>query len=223
MTALGMQPRSELTPTSICQICATVLSVSGAGLVLMGTDGAPSASYASDARYDRVEELQFTQGVGPGIDAYLQGLPVIEDDLVEHSPTRWVGFPRAASAAGIGALFAFPLRVGDSRIGAITWYQDAPGELDALRYRDAVVTAEVVTLLILSMQAAVPEGLLAQQLLNEGTYHHELHQAVGMISVQLGVSVNEALPRLRAWAFANKLTMVEATSRIVAGELRLGE
>ncbi len=189
----------------------------------MGTDGAPSASYASDARYDRVEELQFTQGVGPGIDAYAQGLPVIEDDLLEHSPSRWVGFPRAASAAGIRALFAFPLRVGDSRIGAITWYQDAPGELDALRYKDAAVTAEVVTRLVLSMQAGVSEGLLAQQLRNDGTYHHEVHQAVGMISVQLGVSVTEALSRLRAWAFANNLTMVEAASRIVAGELRLGE
>jgi hypothetical protein len=44
-----------------------------------------------------------------------------------------------------------------------------------------------------------------------------------MLAVQLGVSVGEALARLRAYAFANNRLLTDVAEAIVARELRLDD
>jgi len=48
-----------------------------------------------------------------------------------------------------------------------------------------------------------------------------VHQATGMISVQLEVSLAEALVRLRAHAYANDRPLNEVAADVVARRLRL--
>jgi AmiR/NasT family two-component response regulator len=48
----------------------------------------------------------------------------------------------------------------------------------------------------------------------------EVHQATGMISVQLGVNVAEAFTRLRAHAFAEDWSLSELAAEVVARRLR---
>jgi len=48
-----------------------------------------------------------------------------------------------------------------------------------------------------------------------------VHQATGMLSVQMAVSMDEALVRLRAHAFAHDKSVVEVSRDVVARRLRL--
>jgi hypothetical protein len=50
----------------------------------------------------------------------------------------------------------------------------------------------------------------------------EVHQATGMISVQLGVSLEEAFVRLRAHAFANGAALGDVAGEVVGRRLRFG-
>ena len=47
-----------------------------------------------------------------------------------------------------------------------------------------------------------------------------VHQATGMISVQLDVSLEEALARLRAHAFAQGTALGEVAAEVVGRQLR---
>ncbi|GHD39393.1 ANTAR domain-containing protein [Streptomyces galbus] len=46
-------------------------------------------------------------------------------------------------------------------------------------------------------------------------HHDEVHQAVGMVMAQLGVAADEALARLRARAFAQGRTLMDAAHDLV--------
>ncbi len=99
-TALAARPGTAPTPMGLCTACAEVLAVGGAGLVLMDDDGTPLATYTSSVQAEILEELQFMLGVGPGFDAYRQGVPIIESDLVARPPARWLGVHRTGRRRG---------------------------------------------------------------------------------------------------------------------------
>jgi hypothetical protein len=52
--------------------------------------------------------------------------------------------------------------------------------------------------------------------------HIEVHQAVGMVMVQLGIEPEQALDRLRAHAFSQGRTVTEVAQEILARTLRFG-
>jgi hypothetical protein len=199
---------------------ADALSVAGASIVLMSASGSPASIFASSPKAESLEEVQFTLGVGPSAEAYRWGVPVIETDLAAGTPQRWIGFVGPAADAGVGAVFSFPLRIGAASIGVLTLYQDHPGPLGDDPYADAMVLAGIFTRAILAMQAGATEGMLAAGLREAGTSNAEVHQASGMVSVQLDIGVGEALGRLRARAFVEGRTVDEVAIDIVKKRIR---
>ena len=219
-TALAAREGTTPTPQGLCLACAEVLAVSGASIVLMGDSRAPGATYTSSTPAGSLEELQFKLGIGPTFDAYRQGVPIIESDLVDHPPARWLGFVGPAVEHGTRAVFAFPLQVGAARIGTVTLYQDRAGALDDDTYADTLIMADIVTRAFLAMQSGMPDGALADQLRDDGVYRAEVHQASGMVSVQLDVDVGEALVRLRARAIADDTTVAHLATAVISRRLR---
>jgi hypothetical protein len=209
-------------PSGLCVACVEVLGITGVGITLLDPAKA-AAGYASDQATQGLEELQFALGEGPTVDAYTAGRPVVEPDLAAGPPGRWVDFGRSALAAGIGGVFAFPLQIGAARVGTITLYRARPGMLDDDRYADTLVAADMVTRLILGWQADAPRGLLASELGHDGVYLSVVHQATGMVSVQLDVGVGEALARLRARSFATAQTVAQVAADIVARRTRFDD
>jgi hypothetical protein len=218
-TALAARQDAAPTPAGLCVACAEILSVSSAAIVLMGDNGTPGATFTSSDQAAQLEELQFTLGVGPGPDAYHKGAPVIESDLVARPPGGWIGFTGPAVAEGTRAVFAFPLQVGAARIGTLTLYQNWPGPLGDDTYADTVVMADIVTLALLAMQSGLPDGALASELRDGGAYRAEIHQASGMISVQLDINVGEALVRLRARATTDNTTVAQLATAVISRQL----
>jgi hypothetical protein len=62
--------------------------------------------------------------------------------------------------------------------------------------------------------------LVAGELERDADFHYVLHNSAGMVSVQLGVSITEALIRLRAYAFSNDRLLRDVAADVVARKLR---
>jgi hypothetical protein len=114
----------------------------------------------------------------------------------------------------------FPLQIGGTRLGALNLYRDTKGPLSEDQYADVSIVAEVAARNVIDLQSHAPPGVLADELKAGTSYGLVVHQASGMVSVQLGVTVGEALVRLRAHAFANDRPLAEVAREVVARRVR---
>jgi hypothetical protein len=204
----------------LCEVCMEITAVTGAGIMLMAGEVPQGSVCTTNDVSALVEQLQFELGEGPCVDAHHQGRPVLEPDLAAPKITRWLAFTGPAVAAGVRAVFGFPLQVGAVRLGALNLYCDRPGSLSAEQHADALVMAGVAAEAVLLMQANAPPGKLALELEAGGNFQYVVHQASGMVAAQLGVSVGKALIRLRAYAFGNDRPLTEVAQEVVARTLR---
>jgi GAF domain-containing protein len=217
-----LKPHSDQSEAArLCEVGAHVVEMTGAGIMLMSGDIPRGFVCSSDDVSTAIEDLQFTLGEGPCVDAFNTEQPVIEPDLANPTVPRWISFSPSALAAGARAVFGFPLRVGSVRIGALNLYRDQPGGLTDDQHANALVMADVASHAVLDMQANAPPGAFAAERERGSDFRFVVHQASGMASVQLGVSVAEALIRLRAFAFARSQPLTEVAEDIVARRLRL--
>ncbi len=128
-----------------------VLAVTGAGVTLISPGMAPHYVAASDAAALEFERLQTELGQGPCLVAYETGAAVSVPDL--RSDDRFPDFTPAARAEGLGAVFAFPLRHGTGRLGALDLYRDRPGALAPRDMAAAQTLADVAAAYLLNAQA----------------------------------------------------------------------
>jgi hypothetical protein len=212
---------------SLCDACLPGLAgIRGGGVTVMTPD-TQQVRYASDPVSARVEQLQFLLGEGPCRDAYAGTGPVLAEDL--RSPVwqeQWPAFAPAAVLSGAQAVFALPLHVGDTRVGVLDLYRDTAGGLADHALSDALVFADAVTELLLA--ETVEDGEGESRMLADGRGEHlpqraAVHQATGMISVQLAVPVEDALARLRAYAFAAGRELDEVAADVLARRLRFND
>jgi GAF domain-containing protein len=210
------------TSARLCGAFPEIAGVTGAGVMLMSGDVQRGSLSASDAVSQLLEDLQYTLGEGPCVDAYRQERVVAEPDLADPAARRWVAFTPAALHAGVRAVFGFPLRVGTVRLGALNLYRDRPGRLSGQQHADTLVLAGVAARWVLDTQAGAAPGMLASELEARADFHFVVHNAAGMVSVQESISVAEALIRLRAFAFGNDRPLAEVARDVIARMLRLG-
>jgi diguanylate cyclase (GGDEF)-like protein len=128
-----------------------VLSVTGAGVTLISPGMAPQYVAASDDAALHFERLQTQLGQGPCLLAYELGEPVAVPDLATDS--RFPEFGSAAVSAGMAAVFTFPLRHGEGRLGALDLYRNTAGELDAQDMAAAQTLADVAAAYLINAQA----------------------------------------------------------------------
>jgi hypothetical protein len=212
--------RTDLDAVRLGEVCAMVTGVTGAGLMLVSDEVPRGSVAATDEVSALIEELQFALGEGPCVDAYQHDRPVLEPDLANPEIPRWVAFTPPAVEAGVRAIFGFPLRAGAVRLGALNVYCDRPGALSDEQHADALVMADVAAQALLIMQTGAPPGVLAVALQAGSNFQHVVHQASGMVSAQLDVSVAQALIRLRGYAFGHDRPLAEVAEDVVARRLR---
>jgi hypothetical protein len=210
------------TPGKLCDIGVQLAAVTGGSIMLVTDDLLRGSLHATDAVSASLEELQFTLGEGPCLDAYRQGRPVLVHDLGTDDPHRWAGFTSAAVDLGAGAVFGFPVQVGVTRLGTLNLYRDRAGKLSDDQHADTLVMAEVMGRAVIDMQARAPAGTLATEWEAGNDFYLVVHQASGMMSVQLEVTVGEALVRLRAFAFGEGRSLSDVASDVVSRQLRFG-
>jgi hypothetical protein len=206
----------------LCSVLTRVLPATGVGVTLLTDENHGGGTVAaSDAESRRLEELQFTLGEGPCIDAYSSRRPVLEPDLNGHGSRRWPGYAPAARQHGVRAVFAFPLQVGAARAGSLDIYRAEAGPLTPDALTQALTFADVAMGLLVDGQARSGDGRPSRHLDDALANRLEVYQAQGIIMVDLGVSIDEAMARLRAHAFAAERPISEVAQDIVAGKLTL--
>jgi hypothetical protein len=170
-----------------------------------------------------VEEVQFVTGQGPGVDACRTAQPVLVPDLADVDAAHWAGFRDDALSAGVRAAFGFPLMIGTICVGALDLYDDRPGPLTDDQLADASASALVVGRTVLGWQANAGDESVAWQLEQVPGHRAVVHQAAGMVSVQAGVPVDDALTLLRAYAFAETRSLADVVADVVDRRLRFDD
>jgi hypothetical protein len=198
----------------VCVTAARTLSAAGAGVSVMTRDGAHSMAAASDAGAARLEEMQFTFGEGPCIDAFATRRAVLVPDLSDDAVRRWPAYAPAVRDIGIRAVFAFPIQVGPARLGVLDVFRNRAGALTTREVRQALTIVDRTVAALLDGTADAPAGSDGL----DGALEHraELFQAQGMVMVQLGVTVIEAMVHIRAHAYAENRRLGDVAADIVA-------
>ncbi|MER6954044.1 ANTAR domain-containing protein [Streptomyces sp. NPDC000618] len=210
----------------VCTAAVAALPVGGAGLSAMSTAAASHPLCSTDDISEKLEELQLTLGEGPCVDAFARGSAVLTPDLLTVEPQEhWAVFAAAALEAGARAVFSLPLRMGAIRPGVLDLYAGVPTVLGTEELADALAFADLATLLLLGTRidetGAPGDGPAPDRGFEDlGAYRAEIDQASGMLTVQLGVGIEEAFVRLRAHAYAQGRRLADVAADVVARRLR---
>lgn len=206
----------------LCSALARALPAAGVGVTLLSGDNRGGVTVAASGPESRaIEELQSTLGEGPCIDAYSSRRPVLEPDLPGRGSRRWPAYGPAAQQHGVRAVFAFPLQVGAARAGALAIYRADAGSLSPDALAQSFTFTDVAMGLLVDGQARAADDRSSPDL--DGTLANrlEVFQAQGMVMVDLGVGIDEAMARLRAHSYAAGRTISDVARDVVAGNLRL--
>lgn len=213
-------------PLQLCRACTRVLSVSGASISLASDSEVRATWAASDETASRLAETQYTLGTGPCQTALVLAAPVFAADLTEGPDARrWPIFAQYAVQLGVRAVFSLPLG-GAQPIGTLDLYRTSPGPLTGRDLETALLARDAATYALFALASsddAGDEGGVASWLDAAEADHDEVHQAVGMVMVQLNVDPQQALDRLRARAFAQSRTVTEVARDVTARVLRLSD
>lgn len=201
----------------VCRAAVHDLTATGVGISILSPGREPVPVAASSEASVRVEELQFVLGEGPCIDAYASRSPVLVPDLSLAAASRWPAYAPAAHGHGVRAVFAFPLQVGAARLGALDVYRDHAGSMTPVTLSRALTYADVVMHELLDQGSGDDRPAALVDDLDDDRF--EVYQAQGMVMAQLDISAQEALMRLRAYAYAHDQRSIDVARAILAGKL----
>ena len=201
----------------ICRAATASLSLAGASVHLLNRPNGGGVVASSDDVARSVGEAAFTTGEGPSLDAYSQARPVFAPYLLDEGQRLWPGYVSAIRASGIGACFSLPLHVGAVRLGVLDLYAAKPGPLDPDQVSLALTLADLAVERLLDPDPGTSVGDVSARLVDALERRAEIHQAQGMVMVDLEVDLAEALSLMRAHAFTRDVSLLDLAREILAG------
>jgi len=206
----------------LCETAVDRLDVDGAVLSVDNSSRWLETRESTDLLGAELAELEVTVGEGPSADVRKQGGPVLVTDLDSRaSQYRWPAFAPLAVTAGACAMFALPMCIGAIRVGVLTLHRMRPGPLTPQALPDSLAFADLALRLLLDEQAGLPVPVDGAAVDGELPLHApQVHQATGMIAMQLDLTMEDAFVRLRAMAFAGQRPLAELAADVVARRVR---
>ncbi|HZM83853.1 MAG TPA: ANTAR domain-containing protein [Candidatus Limnocylindrales bacterium] len=194
---------------------AGLFGTDAAALTLLDADHTELWVAASNPTARLAQDLEYTLGEGPARDSTAGDGAILERGPGLH--TRWRRYGPAVRQIGIEAVAAVPLPWSAGYFGALTVFDPActffdPANAPAMGSLRAV--ARDLTIAVLNANAQ--PALLAQ-----GDHRAQVHQAAGIVSVQCGCGVAEALLLLKAYSYAHGEGIGSVAARVLRHELRL--
>ena len=210
----------------LCLACVLLFDVDAAAIsavydgINMGTVGVSSPTART---YD---ELQFTYGEGPCLDAVHLRAPVAAADLSDPGELRWPAFRPALVAQTIRSVYAAPVVVAGEYVGALDLFRIVPGDWHAETSAGALVAAQMATVPFMDLFADESVAAISDPASNAWAElsqfaRAEVSQATGMLVAQLDITPAQALVRLRAHAYATGRSATEVARDIIERRLRL--
>ncbi|MFE1643968.1 GAF and ANTAR domain-containing protein [Microbacterium sp. P01] len=201
----------------------TRLPVDGASVSVVTIAGSHSTVSSSDPLAARLEQLQYDLGEGPHFRVLDVGKPVLVPDVHTADHSGWPMFGHAVVDTEARALFSFPLRIGAATVGVVDMYRLAPGGLSDLDVAHALALSGAAAGKAAAYAVADAESDERQDSeLVAGTRRH-VHQATGMMSVQLDTSMTDAFARLRGHAYVVGRSVDDVARDVVGRTLDFSE
>jgi hypothetical protein len=225
MAAIHEAASAEGVPVAVhhvCVACAAALQASGVTLYLLGDRGLCEPLAVTTAVSEQIAELQVMLGEGPGTEALAADHPVLVPALGSAaSALRWPAFAPAALALGVSAVFAFPLIMGAISVGVLEIHRAREGKLSTAELAEALLFADAALPRALE-HLSRPSTTDGSDLASSGFEHRwaVVHQATGMISVQLERDLTVAFVRLRAHAYRTGRRLSQVARDVVERRLR---
>jgi len=206
----------------VCRACVALLPVDGASMSVISGTRHRETLFASDEVMARVESVQFTLGEGPCFEAFTTRRPVLVPDLPHALAQRWPTFASEIADQPIGAIFAFPIQSGAITIGAMDMYRREPGLLTTAELATALRVVDVAAMALIGASSdGQGSDIDLDRLAPVRRDRAEVHQATGMVISHLGVPPEQALARLRGYAFATGRLIEDVARDIVTHRLPL--
>jgi hypothetical protein len=187
----------------------TAAAVPGAlrcSVALIG-EGGPPILAASGRAAQALDDLQYADGQGPGLEAARTRSLVIAPELQDDP--RWPRLAESARTLGVHGVVAIPMDVQRSSVGALSLFVATPGGIvpEWLLTAMAVVNQAEVLLVELCRREGLREGATVDR-------------AVGVIIAQRGCGVQEAYDVLRDSAQRLGLDRRTVAERLIAAAAR---
>jgi ANTAR domain-containing protein len=207
----------------LCALSIPGLGVSGASVQLLAGPPHRVGVHATDTVAAGLEDLQQELGEGPAVDVVRSTGTVVEGDLAHGGEVRWPWFAPAAFGLGAGAVFAWPVRVGTTMLGVLETYRDTAGALPDDVLADGVVLADAAAIVLLDDPELRSGPALVWVIVDGSRFRPEVHQATGMLTVQLGLGPVDAFARLCGYAYTDGRPIALVARDVVARRLRLDD
>lgn len=217
----------------LTQLCVDAAGVDGAAVAVIG--GSPLVRdllYSTDAVATRLDELQFTIGEGPCLEAYRTGDARPVPDLTDRTSTvRWPTFAAAVlEELSVSAVFAYPLTVDTAPVGALELYRAGPGPLTVEQHTTVETVAAMLGPALIaesvdvhriggSTGAELPGALPARA---TRFSREDVHTAIGLLAARLTIPIDDAAALLRGYAYAESASVTDVAHRIVQRTLDPG-
>jgi hypothetical protein len=191
--------------------CGAVPGGPGGRITLL-QDGRPAANASVGEVPAGLDELQYSHGEGPWIQAVASRVMVVVDDL--DASRRWPGWSRAALAAGIRSVCSLPITVDEHRLGLLNLYARRPGAFGETHQQVLMPLAEQAGLLLSAGWWQVARRGPARTD-RTGADVVLVERAVGVLMAQRGCSAEQARAALTEAAGGHAERLREIAGRLL--------
>ena len=206
--------------TMLADRCVELVDADAVGILLADNDGNLRVMAASSEQARLLELFQLQNEQGPCVEAFTSGQPVNCTEL-RDSIERWPKFTPYAVGAGFECVYALPLRLRDTTIGAMNLFRTQAGTMPAADVELAQALADVASVAILQDHATRQTRVRDLQLQSALDSRVVIEQAKGMLSERTGMDMAEAFNLIRHHASVSNLRLTGVAEQIVVGTLSL--
>lgn len=214
--ATGYDPVDLLE--TLTSVCAELLDVAAAGLLLADPLGVLHVLAASSESTQHLESFQVQRDEGPCLECFSTGAPVNVPDLeAEHA--RWPQFVAAARTAGFASVHALPLRLRDRILGSLGLFGDKAGTLNAEDIRLGQALADVASIALIQDRVATDREAVVEQLQTALSSRVVIEQAKGVLAHHGRLSMPDAFAGLRRYSRDHNLRLADTAKAVVSRRL----
>ena len=217
LMALGQFVLSEQSLAESLQRVAelslrAVYGADGAGVTWV-VAGKPTTVIAAGDFVRRIDEIQYTLGEGPCLEAHATQQVVLSEDLEQD--TRWPRFTPAALGHGLRGLVAVPLSVRGIHLGALNVYALQAWVLDEAAVETAELFAEQASIVLANADAFTRAQETAASLGEALTSRAVIDMAKGIIMAREGCDPDTAFNRLKVLSQASQRKLRDIAQTLV--------
>ena len=194
----------------------TLLPIAAAGMLLGDSSGELHVFASSSEQTRLLELLQVEADIGPCLEAYRSGQPLLVDDL-GVDVARWPLFSERAAEYGFRAVSALPLRLRDERVGALNLFRNETGPMATGDVAVAQALADVATVGILHQRVLTRSELVNQQLQTALNTRLIIEQAKGVLAERGTIDMDQAFNVLRGHARRTNSRLADLARAVVDG------